>query len=370
MKKLVLATILASAIGLAQAQTVYGVLDVGVRADTKANSAGADKYAAVNGVQSTSRWGIKGTEDLGGGLAAKFQLEGGFNVSNGASSQQSSTGSVLFDRYSWVGLSSATLGEVQVGRNTNPSFDFAAQGITDPLRQALDGTANPAVTGSTATRINQVVTVVGATNSFKTTRADSMIKYLNKFGGVDVVAGYSAGGVAGDTQQKSSYSLGAKTTVAGITGAASTYQATDAADKKLKLYSVGATAPVGPVQLTAGYHTVKTDAGYAPANLTTTAAAATILGGVAGTEVKVATVGAKYQVTPKFSSTVAYNNGKYSNATQNGKLDSYIVWNQYDLSKRTNLYAEADYTRAQGDLTSSTLAKSQVGATVGIRHTF
>ena len=62
MKKTVIATLLASTFGLAQAQTVYGILDGGVRYDGSANSAGADKTAVVSGVQNTSRFGIKGSD--------------------------------------------------------------------------------------------------------------------------------------------------------------------------------------------------------------------------------------------------------------------------------------------------------------------
>ena len=147
MKKLVLATLLAAAFGAVQAQTVYGILDGGVRYDGSASNTGADKTAVVSGVQNTSRFGIKGSEDLGGGLSAKFQLESGFNITTGANSQQSATGSVLFDRLAFVGLSTS-VGELQVGRNTNAPFDFATQGITDPLAQALDGVNAPVGTAS------------------------------------------------------------------------------------------------------------------------------------------------------------------------------------------------------------------------------
>jgi predicted porin len=41
-----------------------------------------------------SRWGVFGTEDLGGGLKAVFRLESGFDVNNGSMSQ----GSRLFGR--------------------------------------------------------------------------------------------------------------------------------------------------------------------------------------------------------------------------------------------------------------------------------
>ena len=178
MKKLVLATLLAAATGLASAQsvTVYGIVDAGVRYDGSANASDASSTKFLSGVQSTSRLGFKGSEDLGGGLKAKFNLENGFSLATGAISQNGSSGGVLFDRLALVGLSSPTAGEVQLGRNTNSTFDFAAQGITDPLNQMLDGVSTPVnVANSTALRVNQAITVVGATNSLdrKSTRLNS-----------------------------------------------------------------------------------------------------------------------------------------------------------------------------------------------------
>jgi hypothetical protein len=59
-----------------------------------------------------SRWGMRGTEDLGGGLKAIFLLENGFDASTGKLWQ----GGLEFGRQAWVGLSSARLGTVSLGR--------------------------------------------------------------------------------------------------------------------------------------------------------------------------------------------------------------------------------------------------------------
>jgi predicted porin len=64
--------------------------------------------------------GFRGTEDLGGGLKANFQLEGGLFTTDGSMGANNSTStaqaSQLFSRQSWVGLSSANLGEIKFGR--------------------------------------------------------------------------------------------------------------------------------------------------------------------------------------------------------------------------------------------------------------
>lgn len=117
MKKLVIATLLAAATGLASAQTVsvYGVLDVNM-SSSKTDGAGANTAMSENSLV-TSRLGFKGVEDLGGGLKAEFQLESKLLPSTGVAGAgtTSSASSQLFNREAWVGLSSDKLGAVRLG---------------------------------------------------------------------------------------------------------------------------------------------------------------------------------------------------------------------------------------------------------------
>src|SRR5579859_8019999 len=88
--------------------TLYGILDTGI--DFASNVNGNHLYQMASGVSAGSRWGVRGKEDLGGGLAAIFDLESGFNSTNG------SLGSGLaFSRNAYVGLDSQTLGTVTLG---------------------------------------------------------------------------------------------------------------------------------------------------------------------------------------------------------------------------------------------------------------
>ncbi|WP_207004505.1 porin [Trinickia mobilis] len=96
----------ACASGTAHAQssvTLYGILDTGIEYISHADPAG-DKVIRMPGNtgELPSRWGIAGTEDLGGGLQAQFVLESGFNVSSGALNQ----GGREFGRQAWVGINS------------------------------------------------------------------------------------------------------------------------------------------------------------------------------------------------------------------------------------------------------------------------
>lgn len=115
MKKLVLASILASLMGVVSAQTVsvYGILDVNMTS-SKTDGAGANTAMSENAL-STSRLGFKGAEDLGSGLSAEFQLESKLIPSTGTVGANTSTSNTVFNRESWVGLNSKQLGAVRMG---------------------------------------------------------------------------------------------------------------------------------------------------------------------------------------------------------------------------------------------------------------
>lgn len=113
MKKSLIALAVLAASGAAMAQssvTLYGVADVVIHKDK-----GVDTKMTSGGV-STSRFGFKGTEDLGGGLKANFKFEQGVDLTNGAAGN--------FGREAWLGLSGA-FGEVQMG-NTYSALDNVA----------------------------------------------------------------------------------------------------------------------------------------------------------------------------------------------------------------------------------------------------
>ncbi|MFP3244770.1 MAG: porin, partial [Paraburkholderia sp.] len=61
--------------------TLYGVIDEGF--NYTSNVGGHAAYEMESGYAQGSRWGLKGTEDLGGGLKAIFQLENGFDANTG-----------------------------------------------------------------------------------------------------------------------------------------------------------------------------------------------------------------------------------------------------------------------------------------------
>ncbi len=165
MKKTLLAvavtTCAASGAAFAQSSnvTLYGIADAGISFQSHVNG-GANGSGSVTGVTSGglsgSRWGLRGTEDLGNNLKGIFVLESGFDIDTGKSAQ----GGRLFGRQAYVGLQ-GDYGAVTLGRQQNALYD-------------LFGAYDPMALGPTYS-LNSV------DNQFNG-RADNAIKYTGKFG--------------------------------------------------------------------------------------------------------------------------------------------------------------------------------------------
>jgi predicted porin len=128
--------------------TIYGVLDIGIGKvkggrwglnngeGYALQAASSINGAAKDGFNSTSVIGFRGTEDLGGGLRANFNLQtGGLDLSTGGAG-------VTFGREAWVGLESSSLGAIQFGRTasvaakTMASYDLNGTSFSSPLQDA------------------------------------------------------------------------------------------------------------------------------------------------------------------------------------------------------------------------------------------
>lgn len=148
-KKLIALAITAIAAGNAFAQsnvTIYGIIDVGYGYYGDANTANTKAKSAIDAGQwKTSRIGFKGSEDLGNGLTANFQAEFKNPVD---------TADTLTSRNSFVGLKSATFGEIKLGSvnsfhdnllaATSGVFEFA--GISQPTKVYIETTGSKETT--------------------------------------------------------------------------------------------------------------------------------------------------------------------------------------------------------------------------------
>src|SRR5690606_10234349 len=145
MKKTLLAAALTVGFfGVAQAETsvtLYGIIDTGI-GYTKVENGDVDakKIGLINGVQSGSRWGLRGTEDLGDGLQAIFQLESGFDSSTGDQAQ----GGRLFGRQATIGLQGDSWGRLDLRRQTNIASKYFAD-VASPFGASF-GQANVGAT--------------------------------------------------------------------------------------------------------------------------------------------------------------------------------------------------------------------------------
>jgi len=187
MKKMLCGTSLALMACATHAQssvTLYGVIDAGVTYIS--NQGGSHLFEFQDGVNFGNRWGLKGTEDLGGGLSAVFQLENGFSLGTGTLGQ----GGKEFGRQAFVGLSSDKYGKITLGNQ----YDFINDYI-NPYN--LNGYAS--VYGGHMGNFDRIAGVQ-MTNAIKYASAD--------YNGLTFGGMYSFGNVAGNFHQDSAWSTG------------------------------------------------------------------------------------------------------------------------------------------------------------------
>jgi predicted porin len=240
-KSLLALAVLASFASAASAQssvTVYGLLDAGITAERGSTDGSITKLAT--GVQQGNRLGFKGTEDLGNGLKANFQLESGFNLDTGTSRQDA-----LFGRQAFVGLS-GNFGAVNLGRQYDPIF--VSMDTIDPFSTGLTGaTSNLMSPGNV--------------------RTNNAVTYMTpNIQGFSATVLYGAGEKAGSSSQGRTiggsldYANGPVVlTLAYDKVNAAPAVGTTAAVPDMKLILVGGTYNFGPVKLHAAYESEKKD---------------------------------------------------------------------------------------------------------------
>lgn len=160
MKKSLVALAVLAASGAAMAQssvTMYGIADIWFGTLKNENNAtspvGALSQTLLNsGGVNGSRWGLKGSEDLGGGLKANFVLEQGFSLDSGAVAAINGTATAAFARQSWVGFS-GDFGAIRLGRTT-VAYDEADGLSAAVLFSALDPSRNVFRSHSSANTIS------------------------------------------------------------------------------------------------------------------------------------------------------------------------------------------------------------------------
>lgn len=367
MKMKWIATIAALAAGGAYAQssvTLYGIVDAGVEYQNNQPGGGHSVTRLTSGNLSGSRWGLRGAEDLGGGLKGVFVLESGFNIDTGTSAQ----GGRLFGRNAFVGLQSPW-GALTLGRQQTPLYDFGLQ--FDPMA------------------ISTNYSIIGQDAGF-TSRADNSVKYVGTFRGLTASALYSFGSntgagsfgeVPGSPRIGQEYSAGL-TYAAGPLAVGGVYDETNLGlattgaltGAKIRRATLAGSYLFGPAKMYAGYRWAKAlDGATLPGNLG------------ANNVSNLYWLGVGYQLIPALSLTgVAY----YQDF-RGTKADpwSFVASVDYTLSKRTDAYLNLGYARNKdgsnlgltaggtGAIQGSGFgtvsgSENQFGAVLGIRHKF
>jgi len=376
MKKSVIAATVVGcfATGSANAQssvTLYGIIDVGINyVSNLKTGGGAHAFSLVDGPPQASRWGLKGAEDLGGGLKAIFTLENGFSVNNGNLGQ----GSRMFGRQAFVGLTGEQWGTVTFGRQYDPVVDFLAP-----------ATANGTYGGGYFSHM------FDSDNTDNNLRVDNSVKFKSlNYSGFSMSALYGFSNQAGATNRNEAWGVGAGYTNGPVSvGAAyeqfnnpgtntdgavsSTADATFVAGRQ-RIFGVGGTYTLGPVK-----------AGLA---WTRTVLDGITSGPIVANYLRLDNyeVNARYDITSAFyvAGGYTFTDGKQTN----GSVTTDPKWHQvnlmldYSLSKRTDVFLIGVFQKAAGDATfayiygnGSTSIQSpgsakQVVARIGMRHKF
>ena len=344
--------------GVAHAQnsvTLYGVIDTGLIYVHNAN--GNEKQIGTNsGTLSGDRWGLKGQEDLGGGLKAIFQLENGFDVNTGKLNQ----GGREFGRQAFVGLTSDKLGTVTLGRQYDPLVDMV-QGITgDNYWASIVGTPGDVDNYDNSSRVNNGVKYVspnyaglqfeglyGFSNGAGTTGQgqtwSGAVAYNN--GPLGLAAGYyytsnpSAGRSATTWNSPSSDSIFDSPINSGYASAHS-----------IGIARAAAQYAIGPVTFGGSYSNAK----YRPDGFSAYTSTQTY---------NIGSLFANYQLTPALLIGTGYTYEKASGDTA-AKYHQVGIGADYTLSKRTDFYALGAYQHASG--TQATFTTNAAGQTVRV----
>ncbi|MGN6457360.1 MAG: porin [Achromobacter mucicolens] len=373
-KTLLAAALLAGFAGVAQAETsvtLYGIIDTGLgynKISGGTDAQNGSRFGMINGVQNGSRWGLRGSEDLGDGLRAVFQLESGFDSGNGTSAQ----GGRLFGRQATVGLASDSWGQLDFGRQTNIASKYF--GSIDPFGAGF-GQANIGVGMSAA----------------NTQRYDNMVMYQTpSFSGFQFGVGYSFS--ADDTKGSETGFKTADNTRAITTGLryvngplnvalsydqlnASNRLPTASTDATPRMYALGGSYDFEVVKLALAY--ARTTDGWFAGQGTATS---TIGGGSSsvnfgnnlfadGFKANSYLVGLSAPIGGASNIFGSWQRVDPSNDKLTGddsNMNIYSLGYTYDLSKRTNLYAYGSYAKNYAFLDG--LKSTAVG--VGVRHRF
>ncbi|MDR5799121.1 MULTISPECIES: porin [Caballeronia] len=351
--------------------TLYGAIDAGLT--YMHNVAGeSTRLSMTTSNLSYNIFGFKGNEDLGGGVKAVFQLESFFSVANGELVRPDK----IFGVQSWVGLTTPSFGTVTVGRQFDPLTDLVQQTQGDY-------------------RLGAVFTTPGDVDN-----ADDIALFSNSvkwasptWGGLNVEAMYSFGGVAGSVSSGQVYS-GALAYVVGNLTAAAGYLHIDNGNPKFSTRGVSSADSLFNGSVNAAYASARA-IDIARAGLAYVLGSVTVGGyyGYARYSVdgystfssaeryQTVSTFANWQPSPDLSLQAGYT-FTASGGDSSARYHQVAAGADYFFSKRTDVYCQLAYQRASGEngqgpaqavigsLVVDSGKSSQGLVTLGLRHKF
>ncbi|MFL9899657.1 porin [Paraburkholderia fungorum] len=390
-KSLIAGAAMLSLTGAAYAQssvTLYGLIDSGLTYTnsqiTGTGTGGHSNWQMTSGSVQYSRWGLRGAEDLGGGLKAIFTLEDGFNLNNG----QFSSSNRIFNRLAFVGLKHNDYGTLTLGRQTDDMVDFVA-----PL--ALTGTEYG------GTHFAHPFDSDNLNDSFQ---INNSVKYESpdiqgfKFGGL-----YGFSNLAGGFSNNRAYSVGASYAWGPLNFGAGYLHLNSAARTPAQVNANGAVTDtlgaslqglLSPTSVPLGTMAARQQTWGGGVNYTFGPAVA----GFVYTQTNLTQLfqtgfsthfqnfegNIRYALTPvlELSGAYTYSRGGGSAGSGNPHWNQVSAMADYDLSRRTDIYLQSAYQSVSASrnsplgvawingISAPSSTNNQVEVTVGLRHRF
>lgn len=354
---------LASTAAFAQSNvTIYGVVDVGFSRVSSSDKLGLESRSGLDsGLQSGSRIGFKGTEDLGNGLKVSFVLEQSL-VNDYESDAKADKGNGLFgtvSRQAFLALSNQ-YGTVAAGRQYTPQYGLVSR--VDPFGT---GTVGDVTYG-------KGVYGMGAAVAPTTIRLDNLLAYVSPTfgGGFNVIAGYTANGIGDETAVDDNdakvWAINPNYSNGPLFVGLNYHQVkVDNLDYKDKVWDLGGSYDFGVVKLSGVYGQLKND--------------------LFDSKTKQWMVGATVPVGAAGNVLVSYSRNKTDATGIDAKASKWAIGYTHSLSKRTNLYAayakistnddaEGQFSVRGANFTPFPFTNSTAdylsGLNLGIRHQF
>jgi predicted porin len=340
--------------------TLYGIVDEGITYTS--NQKGHSNWQLQSGGASVSRWGLRGVEDLGGGLQTIFDLEDGFDPSTG----NVGNNGALFGRSAYVGIASP-YGTVTLGRQYDAMADLLSK---------IDAGLNWSVY---LAHLNDVDNTSGIN------RINNAVKYVSPFiAGFSVESLYSFGGVPGQISTNSVKSFGLSyaggplyaaaaytyiknpftAVFGGVVPNAVAFSAYVPDAQSQEIWGVGGRYNFGRATLGLEYTSTRFGKAFE------------------GSDVRFDNYEANlgYQIRPDVFAGIVYiyTHGKLDATDQTPIYRTVGLFSNYQLSKRTDIYAVAVLQKAGGSATQSQITnisapssgRTQGIVHIGLRHKF